>query len=476
MPPIKINTLEKHKKYKAQYKPNDLYWGLGIERECYLEASASAIQPVTGHFFNNQARERYSVDYYKSYKPLIFNEILATIIDPSASYYLPVLINAHSFLKSDAAGEANSLYKKGSPQNPKFRGSTLFQELQSMSAFFRDEHEKSFTFDGDTIELMTQRFYKASVSSSVREIIDLRNKFIDELNHTLSNIPNKNPLLSAPIKWMTKNYGVARMLTNLSNIAIFNNGTYHINITLPTQLDSQGKIKDMVGFVRHHRHVIHYYQWLEPLLIAHYGTGDFLAASDGRFAKGSLRNSLSRYIGVGTYNTKEMNKGKILTIDASANSLPWMQSFYKKSAYESLQTIGLDINFNKHHNHGIEFRIFDWFPEEQLEELLTILVHAADAGLQVQAESPRTNSVWNIMVEKILFNGKMAEFSINDIKVYLEQLDIPVKLFKKKKIWTADEIWLIVAEYICKQFTGECTEKMLGNEVNLSRCFLGLKL
>ena len=473
-PPMKINELEKHKKYKAQYKPNDLYWGLGIERECYLESPNS--HPVTGDFFNNQQRERYSVNYYKSYKPGKFNEALAEVIDPSAVYHLPLLINAHSFLKTDVAGEPETLYKKGSPQNPKFRGSTLFQELQSVSAFFRSEYEKSFTFDGDTIELMTQQFYKASVTSAVEEMIGLRDKFLAELNAALTKIPHANPSISGPIKWMAKNYGVARMLTNPANIAIFNNGTYHINITLPTQLNAKGNIKDMEAFIRRHHAVINYYQWLEPLLIAAYGTGDFLSSVDSAFAKGSLRNALSRYIGIGTYNSAAMQPGKILTIDASGNSPPWMGSFYKKSAYEHLQTIGLDINFNKHYNHGIELRIFDWFPEEQLEGLLRFLVHAADAGLQVLPPSPRNNGTWNSMVEKVLFDGKVAAFSANEIQQFLEPLQIPIKLFKKRTIWTAQQMWEILSAHICKTYAGECCEKMLDNEVHLTRCFLGLKL
>ena len=34
-----IQNLEKHHKYKNVYKPNTLYWGLGIENELYLEFS-----------------------------------------------------------------------------------------------------------------------------------------------------------------------------------------------------------------------------------------------------------------------------------------------------------------------------------------------------------------------------------------------------------------------------------------------------
>ena len=34
---FEIELLDKHKDYRNQYKSNDLYWGVGIENECYLE-------------------------------------------------------------------------------------------------------------------------------------------------------------------------------------------------------------------------------------------------------------------------------------------------------------------------------------------------------------------------------------------------------------------------------------------------------
>ncbi len=467
----KEDQLEKHRKYKSQYKPNDLYWGLGIERECYLEMHG---EPVTGLFFKNQERERYSVDYFKSYKPKLFNEVLAKVIDLSGIYNLPVLINAHSFTKCDASGEHKTLYVKGSPPNPSFKGKTLFEELQQVSPYFRDEFESSFTFDGDTIELMTQNFYKASVASTVSEMLHLRNKFINELCIAIKKIPAKyNQFLQKKIRWMSKNYGIARMLTNIKNIAIFNNGTYHINITLPTQLDAKGKIKNMEQFTARHRSVIHYYQWLEPFLIARYGTPDILSATDSRFAKGSQRNALSRYIGIGSYDTNKMERGKIL----QTTSIPyWMSDFTKSSAYEQLEKIGLDINFNKHCNHGIELRIFDWFPEEDLEELLNVLIHAADAGLKIKPSSPIHNVNWNKITERIIREGKTASFSIEELQPYLAQLAVPLKLFSKKKSQTAEAIWNILSKYICHTYYGECTEKMIGPETNMIGCFHSMKL
>ena len=57
----------KHQKYKSQYGKNELYWGIGIENEMYLQCSYKAT--VSSAFLKkNHKPERYSIDYYKSYK------------------------------------------------------------------------------------------------------------------------------------------------------------------------------------------------------------------------------------------------------------------------------------------------------------------------------------------------------------------------------------------------------------------------
>jgi hypothetical protein len=107
-------------------------------------------------------------------------------------------------------------------------------------------------------------------------------------------------------------------MTNKNNIGICNNGTYHINITLPTELSLCGmKIKDPAAFKTTHRNAIRLIQWIEPLIIALYGSPDILSCMDNgkRYAKGSLRLKMSRYIGMGTYDTDTMIAGKLLQGD-----------------------------------------------------------------------------------------------------------------------------------------------------------------
>ena len=65
------NELEKHKKYETQYKLDDeksnIFWGVGIENEVYLEFDKKIITSRP-FFISNHKRERYSIDYYSNYK------------------------------------------------------------------------------------------------------------------------------------------------------------------------------------------------------------------------------------------------------------------------------------------------------------------------------------------------------------------------------------------------------------------------
>lgn len=459
-------TLQKHKKYIPLYTPNDYYWGLGIECEGYIETDGES---VTGDFFQKQNPERYSVDYFKSYKDDEFNNRLMSVIDICGTCNLPVLINSHALSKMDIYGEHSRLYKKGSPINPKFSGKTIIEMIHRVNKYLKDEFEKSYTFDGDSVEIITQNFYKATLAKATTEFSGLRSRFIIELKEALKNIgaPIKSWAANyQAIKWMQKNYGIARMITNKENIAIFNNGTYHFNITLPTQLNEQGMIADMPAFIERHRRVINAYQWLEPFLVGLYGTPDILSMSDKHLgtSKASLRGALSRYIGIGTFDTDKMTAGKLLTMDAkdawvANNPNGWMQLFYSHSScpYMQLDKIGYDINFNKHLNHGIEFRIFDWFPENKINEVLELLIHTADYALVNNLRNPIKLREWNALVYNIMVDGFDCKLSADIINVCLKEFNIRVP---KKQIQTTTELWLIIKDKLMSVW-GECSKCML---------------
>ena len=64
---IGIFCYDKHKKYKCHYKPNEIFFGFGIESEYYLEFEKEYEFDYL-KFIQNHNKERYSVDYYSNYK------------------------------------------------------------------------------------------------------------------------------------------------------------------------------------------------------------------------------------------------------------------------------------------------------------------------------------------------------------------------------------------------------------------------
>lgn len=417
-------VLEKHRKYKDKYGENEIFWGFGIEVETYLQF-AKPIHVATPVLKTARKPERYSVNYYSSYKPETLAQMDRLFPDASGFVSLPLLLNCHSLIKADRHGQHIMTYEKQPKPNPKFLGRTVFQEMQGFCpTLFLDEHEVGFTFDGDTIEFMSEYFYRATAEDAIEELIVKKSGFLKTLNRFLRErrvFLDKGPVIYPPC-----NPAFAVFHTNQRNIGMFNNGTYHVNITLPTELGNKSvdgfpTMKDPAKFKMIHKNCIRVYQWLEPLLVAVYGSPDpFQGCSAG-----SQRGAMSRYIGLGTYDTDAMPEGKILTVPinelrGSDQPFWWYKVYHATSGYQPLEQLGMDINYRKHFLHGIELRIFDWFPEERLQELSEVLVYAAQASLlHVNVVEPVMTRAWNNLMVGVLREGIAYKPSAQEIG-YLE--------------------------------------------------------
>ena len=463
----------KHKKYFSSYKPNELYWGIGIENETYLEIPNQ--EKVEGSFFlKNHKRERYSVDYFDGYLDSYFLKSLRTIINENDKYDLPLLINSHSLTKCDLSGNHITLYTKGSKPNPLFSGKTVIDYMKEKDSYFKDEFENSYCFDGDTVEFMTLNYYKTTINKVIDELIYEKKRFLRHLN----KIPTLNNVI-----YPKKNHGFARFKTNPNNLAIFNNGTYHFNFTLPTMLDDKAEIKDRKRFIQNHKKAIIMIQLFEPFFIALYGSPDPLSKStiySYRFPNGSQRVAASRYIGAGTYDTHIMTPGKLLQEDRKTitNDKPtffWYKKLYQQIHYKMNDKIGFDINFNKFLNHGIEIRFLDWFDESLLPGLLEAFVYILDhSQALLPVQTPIRSPLWNDMMYRAILEG--SSFTIRPKELsYLEQfLNIKIKLKSlKADLVFKDIIRILKSTY---NYKGPCSKYMLEQPImnNISCC--GLKL
>ena len=447
---------EKHKKYYSSYIPNDYFWGIGIENETYLEVPHYG--DVSGSFFKNQKRERYSVNYYETYLNDYFNKCLDTVIDRDKSYSLPYLINCHELTKNDLSGNPKTKYDKDSSPNERFNGKTVFEYICEKDEYFKNEYQKSYCFDGDTIEFMTQNYYKKTVQDVISELKHHKKHFLEHMNKLHLPLAHGKHL-----EYPKVNHGFARFSTNKNNLAIFNNGTYHFNFTLPTLLDDCGNIVNKKSFEKRHCKAIRVIQMLEPFFIAKYGSSDILSKSNkffSRFPKGSQRIAASRYISAGTYNSETMRSGKILQEDLVKNQPIWYNKLYKQLHYVKNEKIGFDINYNKFKNHGIELRFFDWFPEEHLEEVLTFLVYLLDHScVLTRIDNPIHNNTFNEIMYNAVLNGKDTLISMEQVGYIKKALKLKCVIKDRNIIKVYDSIFAHLKNMYKKN--GECSRLML---------------
>lgn len=428
------NSSDKHEKYKSCYGTNELYWGIGIENGLYLEFEKKSEKHMK-IFLNSHKKERYSEDYYKNY---LEEHVDCGFLYKSFSYSgeFPTLMNSHSMTKTDRMNQSKTLYTKLCEQNPKFCGETLWDVVSLKNEYLRENFQKKFTFDGDTIDIITQNFYNAKNIDVMKEYKKSKKDFITNLRHVFSE--NSIFLEHGEIGFIKDNHPFAIYLTNENNIGIFNHGTLHFNITLPTQLQEDSKISDKDTFIRIHKNYIKLIQFIEPFFLAKYGSPDHFSMNPCEnallFSACSQRCAVSRCIGIGTYDTDNMKIGSLLqdntsTFYVATQEYGWYNQYYKKCAYTKADKMGYDINFNKHYNHGVEIRFFDHIPDDdKISEVLEHLIYLGDWALENNVfENPIKNKHWNGLVVKCMKYGKKVQLNYEELELYNTIFDTKFK-------------------------------------------------
>lgn len=457
-----LRNLDKHQKYKTAYKANDFYWGLGVEHETYLETNKLK-QISLKELKECREAERYCVNYYNVYNTELLDKTLDGLFEIDQKILIPILVNSHTFQKTDINGHHLTTFERVPKPNPKFSGKTLFEWMKEQNPdVFAEDYEKSYIFDGDTIEFMTQKFYKSTVNDIIAELILIETEFMRALN----SLPRDGILKAyGPFKIAQKNYPFASYLTNLTNNAMFNNGTIHINITLPSKLNEKAEIADMDLFTKQHQNFARAIQWISPLLIAKYGAYDPLSESkiNGElFSAGSQRVAVSRYIGLGTYDTDTMPIGKILTVSKDKlKDIDWYYSFHEKVNYKFLNELGMDINFNKHFCHGLEFRILEALPIHLIKDILILLVHLADFSLEKELNNPKKSKLWHKIAENCVHNGKGYFIDVSDQNELYNIFDFN---HLSKEPLSADEVLDLISDYLINNKSGICVQTMINGE------------
>ena len=443
---------DKHCKYMGQYNgshSSTLFWGIGIENESYL--MKSSLCTIKQFCSLKQKRERYSIDYYKNFKPDFLQSSLQKIATYDKLTY-PIYINSHTLQSTDPKQVHKTIYDVHATPNPKFTTS-LHDILLQENNYYREEYDMSFVFDGDSIEFITQDFYCTTVEKCVKELTTKKERFLQEIK------PFFTTWGLGDITFPDHNYGLVSFhSTDCRNLSLCNNATYHFNITLPTLLEN-GIIVDKPTFVKDHLNFIECIQVIEPLIIACYGTPDVFSVSDpfAPYSIGSLRLSLSRYISLQIFDINSPVNGKLLLTDRPTDPNFWHNQL-ETSAYQINPKIGYDINFNKFKNHGIELRFFDWFPEIYLEDLINFFILLAQHSLTIGSIGIN-RTLYNTINKLCVQKGFTYALSLEESSIILKDLQLPL-LADNKAITAYDLITQISDQLYERYHTSQLVQQM----------------
>jgi len=414
------------------------YWGIGLENETYMQFEESSI--VSGSFIQEKMGcERYSIDYRTCYKEGILTTLLETAFDKNKNYKVSRMMNSHSLDKLDLNFQHKTLPNtKPLVDNPEYQGKSIVEvflesqpyNIQSMLTQ-KNNPMGAVNFDGDSIEFVTKYFENRTITDSCEELKATKQLFIDKIN--------ESGVLAEKLNFPKYNIGINRFMSNQENLVLFNNGTYHFHLTLPT-LTQNSRIIDYPSFEAIHSNAIYLLQWFEPFFITTLGSPDIMAVIskkyqlNEKFAGGSMRNAMSRYTGVGTFN-KVMAKGKILTYKVDEfrkllkftkeENIWWRDQIESTLDYALLEDIGLDFNQEKMYQSGFEFRSFDEFPSSYLNDVLLAIVLICEHSLHLpNVPWGHDSVVWNNLVFKSLKYGFETKINDEEKQAVLEVLQL----------------------------------------------------
>lgn len=485
-------------------KSTKQYWGIGLENETYLQFEDFLIVP--GDFICEKiGRERYSLDYTKYYKPETLQYMLNSAFDKNKNYFISRMLNSHSLEKLDSNFNHKTLPKKisvESPDNGQISTETLenpaYSGKSNLEAFLEKQTYDIYSmvttktnpfgaicFDGDSIEFVTKYFENRTINESCNELIATKNLFVEKLNE--SRVFKEN------ISFPKYNSGLNMFMSNQENIVMFNNGTYHFHITLPT-ITENSRIVDYEKFDAVHANAIYLLQWFEPLFIATLGSPDIMGVISKKydlnknFALGSMRNAMSRYIGVGTYH-KSMARGKILTYKVEdfrkllkftkEENIWWRDQVENNMEYVLLEDVGLDFNQEKMYQSGFEMRSFDEFPISYLNNVLYALILICEHSLHIENIMwSHDSKVWNNLIFKSLKNGYQTIISYEEKLEILQLLQLISSddntncnlSAEWENIELLDEFFFKVLDILHQKYQQNaiCIEAFCGKDHNLS--------
>jgi hypothetical protein len=255
------------------------------------------------------------------------------------------------------------------------------------------------------------------------------------------------------------------------------NGSYHITFTLPYKESTTQS-----EFIKMHQNFCNQLQWIEPLLLTSYFTGDEYSPGElkkrvrgsfrvmiigwGNFAGTDIRllkKGIGRYAKTPTYWRKGLN---FIDVDKLKPCYKPSPSALKEGATSSLssdfRTFGSTDPLRPDHResgvgmtkpNGVEFRIFDHFNDANIDSLVQLIALFAENSRVTKTKGyVYKNKVWIETMHAIMTYGYKTELSKKYIKLLREKLGLKINT---KSIIAIDVFKTIFRELIDKNVNGK---------------------
>jgi hypothetical protein len=230
------------------------------------------------------------------------------------------------------------------------------------------------------------------------------------------------------------------------------NGSYHVTFTLPHKEKITNK-----EFIEIHKNFCNQLQWLEPLLLTSYFTGDEYAPGSrqdrvrgsfrvmiigwGNFAGTDIRlldKGIGRYAKTPIYwrenlyfkdieKLKPCYKPSPMALKEGATS-SISSDFRTFGSTDPLRPMHRESGIGMTKPNGIEFRIFDHFSDKYIDHLLMLIsLVAENSRVTITRGYVYENKIWISELHNIMKNGYKSRLSKSYINLIRKKLGLKIK-------------------------------------------------
>ena len=434
---------------------NDLLkytWGLGIEHEM--------------HIFHSPKLSQKNIQNYILFNS---NEVINKILEDKENSKLNISYDDYIFIKNNVPFE-----KSGRKCNQK---SVIEAVPFQMPEFITWDPFCSILKDRNIVNM-------------VKDIVKTKERFYN----ILMNDKNTQRLVKKYGELSEYPFGMTRYLNcpleNKNGKYIFNNdkngntillpeynGSYHITFTLPFEINTTKN-----EFIKMHQNFCNQLQWLEPLMLTSYFTGDEYAPGSlktrvrgsfrvmiigwGNFAGSDIRlfkKGIGRYAKTPTYwrenlEFKDVDKLKpcyqpspMALREGAISSLS--SDFRTFGSTDPEKPMYRESGVGMTMPNGIEFRIFDHFQDKYIDHLLLFISLVAENSRVTKTKGyVYENKVWIEELHNIMKDGYKARISKKYVNLLRKKLEIKIDT---ESIIAIDIFKQIYKELIQKNKNGE---------------------